>query len=296
VTEDRPATQSVQATRATCLRLQDSIWDAELRAKCAELRKSDRELNDLRAQHIVPGTRLVAGAEDPFVPVLLVPGAAANQWTLVLPRHWGRPFWRSLVYSRVRFGGLEQAARIARERGAPAFPYDFPGTTAYAEYIALHAAELERTHLAKPPAKRVNYEAMQVPSPFRPAFAEGSWLMPLAMFQSFAAFCRERAEEDPLVSWSQFTNLDLALDQALVQGAVLLASRGHPAYNALITVGEETVGYLTGGFFSLRRGRGFGFGCIRAAAALALLAADGIAVQVRNTSTRERRAAVFKPC
>jgi ribonuclease P/MRP protein subunit POP1 len=266
--------------------LQNTIWDGELRAKCAELRKGDAELNALRSKQAIPGTALVPSDDDPFVPALLVPAAAApHQWTLIIPKDWGRPFWRALVFSKVRFGGLEQVAKLAQELRQPAFPYDFPGTRAYEGWMERYSRELERTYLAKPPAKRVNYEKMRAPSPFRPPFPPSAWILPSTRFQALLG--------DPSPALDDY-------EDALLLGSLVCQGKGHPDFNAIITASEdsdEPIGFVTTGFYSVRAAKGVGIAACSAVDLLRLVKGKAqieVPVWVRNTNSFTRRAAVFR--
>lgn len=253
--------------------LSSSIWDAQVRLDSASRRKSEKDLNTIRSSQMIPGTNLVPGEEDPQVPIMILPPPSpAQSWLLILPKDWARPFWRSFVFAKLRFAGFEQIARHTQELGLPAFPFDYPGTAAYARWIDDCAAQLEAKHLARPPAKRVNYEKMAVASPFKPPFPSDA--------------CIQLEESDPT-----------KLCDALVQCHLTYTGKGCPEYNAIITaekgLDKEPLGYVTTGFFSLAKGRGTALATCYAAPLSNIIKAGDLKVWVRNTNSLEFREATL---
>lgn len=89
-------------------------------------------------------------------------------WTLLVPAGWGNAFWHSLAYADTRIGGLRERAQIAFEAGTAHFPDDWAATTANSKELKEKAAELESKWKRKPPAKRVNFDALKTVSPWQP--------------------------------------------------------------------------------------------------------------------------------
>lgn len=280
-----------------------SIWNGDLRCKSAETRQSDGALDKRRSQSLIPGSRLSLSVDDPCVPVMLAPIGHDAYW-LLLPKDWGRPFWRSFIFAKARFGCLDQVRRHEEERGVPSFPYDFPGTKAYDSWIQSSAADLEAFFGRRPKAKRVNYEKMQVPSPFKPDFAEDSWLIPTPVFDKF--WTLHGASQSIHDAWTEFFQAQspsLSMSKALFLGEIVYTGRGTPGHNSIIynQAGAEIIGYMTSGFFSLTRGRGAGIGCCNVAPLLQELGAKfdrtvehvAMPVMVRNTNSFEKRPATF---
>jgi len=277
-----------------------SIWNAELRVKCVELRKSDKHIDDLRGQNIIPGQSLSPSQGDPFVPVLVIP--FPQQTLLLLPKDWGRPFWRSFIFSKARFAGLEQVRRNREEIGLPVFPYDYPGTAAYDAYAEIVAKELEEVYNKKPPGKRVNYAKFGITSPFKPPFHPNSWLIPSPVLTSFLVESKGVTQHLPALWRSLRPGVPVDFTGALVMGEIVLTGRGSPDYNAVILdeTGERIIGYMTMGCFSLSKGCGAGFGACYANFVAPLLKASQaiedqlVLVQVRNTNSDIKRPATFR--
>ncbi|KAJ2546288.1 Ribonucleases P/MRP protein subunit pop1 [Coemansia sp. RSA 1933] len=163
------------------------LWDRAQCAKDADSRPSDNDLNERRRQNLVPGETLQPRAGvDVTVPVVAMrsgPEALvgartgcgssdglAHGWTVVAPRGWGMALWMALVFAGARAQGLRERIHTAFEAGLPSFPVHWPGTAAYDAWAAPIAADALERWLHRPPAKRLNYRALGVASPFFPPF------------------------------------------------------------------------------------------------------------------------------
>lgn len=86
---------------------------------------------------------------------------------ILLPKGWAMPFWLGFVYRGARCGGLKELESVAYESRSLLFPNDFPDTTAGLEFELEQERECVEKYNRVPPAKRVNYTKLNVPSPFR---------------------------------------------------------------------------------------------------------------------------------
>jgi len=145
----------------------------------------ESKLNERRAQNLVPGTKLLALETDSRVPILLVqregkphigrsPGGGSSEfecgWTLILPRGWGMPFWKSFIFAGAKPGGTRERRSFHFETRQSCFPYDFPNTAAYVVYAENYGKEAETKYGRKPVAKRINYSKLGVQDPFAAAW------------------------------------------------------------------------------------------------------------------------------
>jgi len=134
---------------------------------------------------LVPGTKLIPTEGDSKVPVLLIqregkpqitraPGGGSSEfecgWTLVLPRGWAMPFWKSMIFAGARPGGLRERRSFHFETHQSCFPYDFPNTAAYLDYAADTKKAGEDKYGRIPVAKRCNYAKLGVEDPFGAAW------------------------------------------------------------------------------------------------------------------------------
>lgn len=105
------------------------------------------------------------------VPVLLIfrsgdrRGHGAGVDVLMPTRSYARQVWLRCVYAGARTLGFRDRHALHTEAGLPDFPFDYPETAAgEADAAALGAASLHR-YQRRPPAKRVNFDALAVACP-----------------------------------------------------------------------------------------------------------------------------------
>lgn len=142
-----------------------------------------------------------------------------NQFLVIVPKGWGMPLWRSLIFMKgVRFGGLKEWEHVQLEHGRKVFPRDYSPSPAFKRWTAENARTLLDQWNRKPPSKRVNYKAAGISSPFAPDIC-----LPIT-------------------------------GQYLLEST----SKGVPQYNAQITIPENgiIIGYVTSGCYSQRHGKG----------------------------------------
>ncbi|XP_070691359.1 ribonucleases P/MRP protein subunit POP1 [Pempheris klunzingeri] len=146
---------------------QSSLWEKSVRDNVTDNKISEQELNRMRSEVLVPGSRLSPTPLQGRVPILLVhqPGKQVGHemsswgagWDLLLPKGWGMAFWVPLVYRGVRIGGLDMSLKHFQNKGAPHFPHDYPDCPAGVRFQEEQEAELLDKFKRRPPAKRTNY-------------------------------------------------------------------------------------------------------------------------------------------
>lgn len=156
---------------------QSFLWERSVRDNVTENKISEQELNRMRSEVLVPGSRLSPTPLQGRVPILLVhhPGKQVGHemsswgagWDLLLPKGWGMAFWVPLVYRGVRIGGLNMSLKHSQNKGTPHFPDDYPDCPAGVRFQEEQEAELLDKFRRRPPAKRTNYVKLGCLAPFR---------------------------------------------------------------------------------------------------------------------------------
>ncbi|KAK2903726.1 hypothetical protein Q8A67_008439 [Cirrhinus molitorella] len=165
---------TVRGVAAHCS--QSALWDTSVRDRVTHNRLSEQELNGMRSELLVPGSRLWAAPRS-GVPVLLVHQGGrvrgeerlhwGSGWDLLLPKGWGMAFWVPLVYRGVRVGGLHMSVKHSQFMGQPHFPHDYPDCPAGQHFQSEQEAELLEKFKRRPPSKRTNYIKHGCLAPFR---------------------------------------------------------------------------------------------------------------------------------
>ncbi|CAG8593075.1 9786_t:CDS:10 [Paraglomus occultum] len=161
--------------------MQSDIWDDGILQNLATNKVTDGNLDKRRQKFLIPGRKLTPFPEDSKIPILLITRNSSslthypsqefiNGWAVIIPSHWGMPFWKSFVFAGAWVGGLRERKNQHFECGQSCFPYDFPGCKAYREYQIKEKKRLENEYNKKPPAKRVNYRKLEIEEPFMPPF------------------------------------------------------------------------------------------------------------------------------
>ncbi|KXJ21203.1 ribonucleases P/MRP protein subunit POP1 [Exaiptasia diaphana] len=147
-----------------------SLWDADIRNHVKETKMDDHQLNSLRSNLLLSGTKLELGTKESHVPILLIQQPGQNGygagWDIILPAGWTMPFWIALVYRGARVGGLRESRNCSLESEVPHFPHDVPDTQAGKNYNNEIQNEGETKYSRYPPDKRPNYEKLGISSPF----------------------------------------------------------------------------------------------------------------------------------
>ncbi|XP_072316657.1 ribonucleases P/MRP protein subunit POP1 [Eucyclogobius newberryi] len=156
---------------------QSFLWDRTVRDNVTENKIPEQEMNRMRGDMLVPGSRLWPIPLQGRVPVLLVhqPGKQVGHemntwgagWDILLPKGWGMAFWVPLVYRGVREGGLHMTLKHSQNKSAPNFPHDYPDCPAGVRFQEEQEAELMDKFKRRPPAKRTNYIKLGCLAPFR---------------------------------------------------------------------------------------------------------------------------------
>ncbi|XP_074510658.1 ribonucleases P/MRP protein subunit POP1 [Sebastes fasciatus] len=146
---------------------QSYLWEQSVRDNVTDNKISEQELNRMKREVLVPGSRLSPTPPQGRVPILLVhqPGKQVGRemsswgagWDLLLPKGWGMAFWVPLVYRGVRIGGLNMSLKHSQNKGAPHFPHDYPDCPAGVRFQEEQEAQLLDKFKRRPPAKRTNY-------------------------------------------------------------------------------------------------------------------------------------------
>ncbi|XP_037309775.2 ribonucleases P/MRP protein subunit POP1 isoform X1 [Pungitius pungitius] len=146
---------------------QSDLWERSVRDNVTDNKLSQKELNRMKSELLVPGSRLSPTPLQGRVPLLLVhqPGKQVGHemscwgagWDLLLPKGWGMAFWVPLVYRDVRIGGLTMSLKHSENKGAAHFPHDYPDCPAGARFQEEQEAQLLSKFKRYPPAKRPNY-------------------------------------------------------------------------------------------------------------------------------------------
>ncbi|TSK20265.1 Ribonucleases P/MRP protein subunit POP1 [Bagarius yarrelli] len=155
---------------------QSALWEKSVRENVTNNKISEQDLNRMKRELLVPGSRLPTPAQG-RVPILLVNRAGkqlgeerigwGSGWDLLLPKGWGMAFWIPLVYCGVRVGGLQMSLKHSQYRCVPHFPHDYPDCPAGVRFQEQQEIELLEKFKRYPPSKRTNYIKYGCLAPFR---------------------------------------------------------------------------------------------------------------------------------
>ncbi|XP_068937233.1 ribonucleases P/MRP protein subunit POP1 isoform X2 [Petaurus breviceps papuanus] len=153
------------------------IWNQDICKSVTENQISEKELNQMRSELMVPGSQLNLGHCESKIPILLIqqPGKVTGEdrlgwgsgWDILLPKGWGMAFWIPFIYHGARVGGLKEALMHSQYTGAPSIPDDFPDCPAGTVFAVEQENNLLEKYKRHPPAKRPNYVKHGTLSPFR---------------------------------------------------------------------------------------------------------------------------------
>lgn len=253
---------------------ESTLWDASVRHSVTHNQMSQQELNRMRSEMLVPGSKLAAPPQA-HVPVLLVHQAGrvrgeerrhwGSGWDLLLPKGWGMAFWIPLVYRGVRVGGLHISVKHSQFKGQPHFPHDYPDCPAGTLFQSEQEAELIEKFKRRPPSKRTNYIKHGCLAPFtcpwqqlteeweelvklnagttsicRTGPPEFTVLRSLRVLRQLSAWCRpssrgRRATHPPLTP-EVAAALQGEWGRSLMWVRLRLLSKGQPALHAMVCI------------------------------------------------------------
>ncbi|PWN31634.1 POPLD-domain-containing protein [Meira miltonrushii] len=130
---------------------------------------SSGEIHSRRASLPIPGSRLKPTSKDDIIPVILVRSRQSSHqsnWTIVLPRGWGKAFWLSFVHPGTRVLGQKQLHALQFDKGKPTFPCDWVSTPAFKRWAESEGQYAFDIWHRTPPAKRVNFDHNGIRWPF----------------------------------------------------------------------------------------------------------------------------------
>ncbi|XP_072266959.1 ribonucleases P/MRP protein subunit POP1 [Pyxicephalus adspersus] len=174
--EDKAKVKSLMVDGVPAECSQSLIWSSDIRFQVTENKIPEQEMNRLRSELLVPGSRLDLGNKESKIPILLIqqPGKTTGRdrlgwgssWDICLPKGWGMSFWIPLIYRGVRVGGLQQALQHSQYMGAPNVPGDFPDSLAGVLSAVEKETQLLEKYTKRPPAKRTNFIKHGILAPF----------------------------------------------------------------------------------------------------------------------------------
>ncbi|GAB6033483.1 Ribonucleases P/MRP protein subunit pop1 [Chamberlinius hualienensis] len=150
-----------------------AIWEQEIRDEVTFTKKSDAEMNSLRANNLLPGSLIDLGSEGSRIPILLVQQPCTHSisevdsgWDIIIPAGWAMAFWIALIYRGARAGGYRENCLLSLEFGEAHFPDEYPDTLSSKSLETTENTELTDKYFRYPPNKRPNYVKLGVATPF----------------------------------------------------------------------------------------------------------------------------------
>ncbi|XP_041422492.1 ribonucleases P/MRP protein subunit POP1 isoform X2 [Xenopus laevis] len=175
--QDRDQVKSIRLNGFPLECAQSLIWTSDICSKVTEKKVPEQEINRMRSELLVPGSRLELGNNESKIPVLLIqqPGKRTGNdrpgwgsgWDICLPKGWGMAFWIPFIYRGVRVGGLQQGLQHSQYMGIPDATGDFPDCLAGVQSAKEMEDSLLNAYKRRPPAKRANFIKHGVLAPFR---------------------------------------------------------------------------------------------------------------------------------
>ena len=249
-------------TRSPAVRKE--LWEASGTAPVAQ--------NRLDVRRGIGGTDVEILVEQRPGPV---PGLA-----ITVPSEWARVFWGALMLAKAHAIGLQDWLAIHhQELGLNVFPFDFPETVAGKAFVEENASRLISQHQAIPHQKTPNFLHFDSSrSPFRPMTPEAIYRGPVAQSKDldnlsegtyvpvriqatgrgaikFNSALLEPVESDLAPPFAAFVGPTPLSPPIALQD--LSDAHRRPG-------NRPEVGHAVGGGISLRLGRGYGVGLVRA--------------------------------
>eukprot|EP01130_Rhizamoeba_saxonica_P014736 TRINITY_DN6467_c0_g2_i2.p1 TRINITY_DN6467_c0_g2~~TRINITY_DN6467_c0_g2_i2.p1 ORF type:complete len:598 (-),score=102.98 TRINITY_DN6467_c0_g2_i2:24-1667(-) len=218
---------------------------------------SPEHIMQLQQKNINDPDTPISDLESSISQVLLVqiPGnnnSYGSGWAIHIHHSWSMAFWTSLVYAGGRAIGLDEHRHIHFEKGRLYFPFDYPSTKAYKNEAAFTSSILEELWLKKPKSKRVNYEKLNILSPF-----QIPWDIQFGPYEVWSKPLGELDEATKEELQNSATRLLIPVLYWLDNGGTLLKEM------ARIYLKGEVVGFVTSAAYSFQYGKckGVGYCC-----------------------------------
>jgi hypothetical protein len=144
----------------------------------SKIKKTTNEINKIRSNYLLPGTRLTQVEDYCQVPVIIIKnktntsihssqnGDLYNGWDLIVPNGWAMSFWLTMVHSGAKAVGQRELNYLMFESGVLQFPNDFSDTEQGQEANKRDCLDLYKKYIRRPPSKRVNYFKLGFLTPF----------------------------------------------------------------------------------------------------------------------------------
>ncbi len=143
-----------------------------------KIKKTTHEINKIRSNYLLPGTRLTEVEDYCQVPIILVKnsinssvyssqnGNLYNGWDVIIPNGWAMPFWLTMVHSGAKAIGQRELNYLMFESGVLQFPNEYSDTLPGQDANKRECLELYQKYIRRPPSKRVNYLKLGFLTPF----------------------------------------------------------------------------------------------------------------------------------
>lgn len=106
-----------------------TIWDRSVIDRLNASKKNTHEINKIRAEYLLPGTRLSKLENHSKIPILLIQNGESNGvhglnsqsmlagWDLIIPKSWAMPFWMCFVHFGARAIAQHELSYLYFESG-----------------------------------------------------------------------------------------------------------------------------------------------------------------------------------
>ncbi|XP_015917479.1 ribonucleases P/MRP protein subunit POP1 [Parasteatoda tepidariorum] len=210
------------------------LWNGSIRDEVTATQIPESEINDERAQCIVPSESNNLGDKESRVPILLIHQPGTNGfgsgWDLIAPLGWSMAFWIPLVLNGGRVTGIRDLHFVNLEIGKPSYPLSYPDTKAGKTYEEKQRVDELTTYFKRPKAKRPNFATFGTPNPYFMPWdvlvvdwlkelkcSNSNILFPLNKENSSKNFKVEISEKDPKNSFFVLRQKEVRLLQNLCE-------------------------------------------------------------------------------
>ena len=294
-----------------------NIWSSESRAKASEEKIPNHEADAAKSR---PGAKIQS------IPIMIIQQHSprldlASGIDVVVPSGWGMSFWMAFLLGGATPAALSAMEQLNVESETLTFPRDYPDTKAGKEWAVRKRDEEVKKYFLLPPAKRSNFAALGIKTPFHANWDEISGEMNKGPFPCVA---RKRdlnslsLEGVFLPVWFEMLSgvaswLDLiALPSEEDRGKLKADPRfvgpqetvvGHRRLTVVDEFGvggfsgvlsRDVIGHVTSADYRFSRGRGAGVGLCLASVILESAKTDRPLLLVRSRDSNQYRLATFK--